>query len=242
MILSLILIAEFIALYLLSNRLIRSLNSLFLLIFRARSVTISLVTLILFPGTVIHELSHLFTAEVLGVRTGKLTLHPTGIESKHFQAGSVEVEKTDPFRRYIIGLAPSIVGIPALTGLSFWAQRLLPEVQASIAAGTLFTAPTTWYLVIAAYLIFVISNTMFSSKQDLKDFFPFAATIVIILGLAWTAGIRVSVTGVALEFLLRGLETLVRTLGIVLALNGVLLLLSRVLIVLVGRITRRVIR
>src|SRR3989337_2674203 len=92
--------AELIALYVLSQSLTQAVFELTVLVFRARSVGITIVTLLTFPGTVVHELSHLFTAEVLGVRTGKLTLVPENIREEEVKAGSVMIADTDPFRRY----------------------------------------------------------------------------------------------------------------------------------------------
>ena len=88
-----LLFAELTALYFLSRWLTKKLYFFFLLVFKVRSVAISGVTLLLFPGTVIHELSHLFTAEILGVPTGKLNLVPEGVRPSSFS-------RSDPIKTY----------------------------------------------------------------------------------------------------------------------------------------------
>ena len=119
MILLLLLFAELFFLFFLSQRLTQSVFDLCILLFRSRSVAITIITIINFPGTVIHELSHLFTAEILGVRTGKLTLVPDFIQKDQIKAGSVMIAATDPFRRYLIGLAPMVTGLVAISALSY---------------------------------------------------------------------------------------------------------------------------
>src|SRR5260221_6045484 len=112
-----VLLLELCALYFLSRWVTQAIFTLFLLFFRIRSVALSLLLVLEFPGTVIHELAHLFTAEVLGVRTGKLTLEPESIRGESIKAGSVMIAQSDPFRRYAIGLAPVFVGIFVLTAI-----------------------------------------------------------------------------------------------------------------------------
>src|SRR3989344_9654538 len=115
----LLLLIEPLALYFLSRWVSKSLFVLFLLLFRSRSVAISLLLVLTFPGTVIHELAHLFTAEILRVPTGKLTLVPESIREASIKSGSVAIAETDPFRRYAIGLAPLFTGVVAISAISY---------------------------------------------------------------------------------------------------------------------------
>ena len=50
------------------------------------------------PGTMLHELSHWFTAILLGVRTSRFSLWPQMKKGGELQMGSVQVELSDPFR------------------------------------------------------------------------------------------------------------------------------------------------
>src|SRR5438046_2497216 len=113
-------IAELLGIYFLSRALTQSIFELTYVLLRARSIAVTVITLLNFPGTVIHELAHLFTAEVMGVHTGKLSLVPESIEELEIKAGSVMIAHTDPFRRYAIGLAPVFVGLIVLTAISYF--------------------------------------------------------------------------------------------------------------------------
>lgn len=237
MILFVLLLVELILLFFLSQRLTQTVFELCLLLFRARSVAITIITILNFPGTVIHELSHLFTAEVLGVHTGKLTLVPESIQGDEIKAGSVMIARSDPFRRYLIGLAPIFVGLLAITTLSYFAPGLWHHV---FAAQTVWYAnPFFYYLLLTIYCLLAVSNAMFSSAEDLKGFVPFAITLGIMIAAAYIAGIRVGITGPALSLATTILDGLTKSLGGVLALNIAGLLMSRLLMFFTEKITRR---
>lgn len=218
----LILLLELAALYVLSRFLTQKLYAFFLLLFQSRPVALSFTTAVLFPGTVIHELGHLFTAEVLGVHTGKLTLVPESLEDGEVRSGSVMIAQSDPFRRYAIGLAPVLAGLLGLTALSFW----LPDLSNKI-----FNAPVPFYqnidslyLLLVTYLIFAVSNSMFSSPEDLKGFTGFAIVVGLLVAGGYIAGIRIGLTGQALVFIQKIGDSLMKSTGIVLAINAFLLL------------------
>lgn len=221
----LLLITELIALYILSQSLTQAIFDLVVLIFRSRSVGITVVSLVTFPGTVVHELSHMFTAEILGVRTGKLTLVPEGLESEEVKTGSVMISSSDPFRRYAIGLAPIFVGLVAISALSYLLSRQNNGI----------TLLTVLYL----YLLLAVSNAMFSSKEDLKGFIPFIIALLAVIAAAYYAGLRIGITGVLLNFVTTILEALTKNLGIVLAINLIGFVLMKGLILVVQKLTRR---
>ncbi len=225
MILLLLLVAELFVLFLLSQRLTQSVFNLSLLVFRARSVAITIITVLNFPGTVIHELSHLFTAEILGVRTGKLTLVPENIQSDEVKAGSVMIAQSDPFRRYFIGLAPMVTGLVAISILSYFLLQQMTSV----------TPLTILYL----YLLLAVSNAMFSSAEDLKGFIPFIVTLGIMAAAAYFAGFRIGITGTAQTVSTQILDSLTKSLGIVLVLNITGIILIKGLMVLTEKITHR---
>jgi hypothetical protein len=200
------------------------------------SAALSFITILLFPGTIIHELSHLFTAEILGVRTGKLTLVPEGIEGPSFaeasageaeiRAGSVAIANTDPIRRTIIGVAPVFVGLLALMAISYF----LPINW------THWSNWTNWKNLLLLYLLFAISNSMFSSREDMKGVIPVFLTLGLFAEATYVAGFRFSLTGQAEVFVVRALESLTKSLGLVLAVNGVILLTVKVLLGVIGKI------
>ncbi len=142
----------------------------------SQTFSVSILSLILLPGTIIHELSHFFFASVLRVPTGELSVIPT-IDEKTGQvkAGKLEIGKVDPFRHTIVGLAPTIIGIFLiyLTGKVFFPQQLT---------------------IIGYYLFFVVSTTMFSSKKDMESLkIALPITLLIILTF-YLIGLRISLT------------------------------------------------
>jgi len=229
MLLLLLLFAELFFLFFLSQWLTQGTYDLCILLFRSRSVGITIITILNFPGTVIHELSHLFTAEVLGVHTGKLTLVPDNIQSNEVKAGSVMIAASDPFRRYLIGLAPIFTGMIAITALSYALFQYVPQ----------WGDWTNWGYVGGIYLLLAVSNAMFSSAEDLKGFIPFIITLGLMAGAAYVAGFRVGITGPALSVSTQILDALTKSLGIVLALNIIGIILTKGLILLTEKLTRR---
>lgn len=226
-----LLLLELAILYFLSRALTKRLFQLFFLLFRSRTLAVTLLTLIQFPGTVVHELAHLFTAEVLGVRTGKLSLVPEDIRETYITTGSVMVGKSDPFRRHAIGLAPIFVGMIVLTALS-----------GLISDWTNVTNWRQWTNWVVFYFLFAVSNSMFSSKEDLKGFIPFAIVLGIFIGFFYYLGLRIGITDSLADIASRIVEQLATSLGIVLGVNLVLLLLAVMELWIVQKITRLRIR
>lgn len=225
---------EVVLLYFLSRFLTQSLYALFILVFRSRTTAVSATTLLLFPGTVVHELAHLFTAEILGVRTGKLNLVPENIREESVKTGSIAIARTDPFRRAAIGLAPVFVGLAVLSALSYWLPGLIESVFRS---GTpVLSNPNALFLILNSYLLFSVSNSMFSSSEDLKGFMPFAITVSLLVSAAYWAGFRIGLTGQALALATKIVTTLIVSLGWVLAVNVILLIMIHVWVVLMRKI------
>lgn len=221
----LLLLGELLGLYIVSQGLTQAIYNLIILLTRSRLVGITVVSILTFPGTVIHELAHLFTAEVLGVHTGKLTLVPEGLNSEDVRTGSVMISQSDPFRRYAIGLAPIFVGLIAVTALSY-----LLSQQFNVS-----TILTVVYL----YLLLAVSNSMFSSKEDLKGFLPFLIALAAMIAAAYFAGLRIGVTGALLGFVSQILDALTRSLGIVLGINIVGFIAAKGLVLLTQKLTHR---
>lgn len=199
-----ILLGELFLLSLLSRKLTQSLYVLFFRLFGSKTIAMTILILLLFPGTVIHELAHLFVAEILRVRTGKLTLVPESLEEAEIRTGSVAIAQTDPFRRTLIGLAPVYIGVIALATLSYFLSQ--PSNHPAIIA-------------IYIYLLFAVSNSMFSSKEDMKGVIPFTITVLLFAAAGYFAGFRVDLTDALLAGWNPVIQTLTRSLGIVLAVN-----------------------
>lgn len=216
MMLLLILIVELLLLYLLSRQVIQMFYSLMHRVTRSRSVAIWITTIIFFPGTVVHELAHLFVAEILRVRTGTLTLVPESLEGSEIKAGGVMIAETDPFRRTLIGLAPVIWGIVTLAALSYFLLQNINSI--------------TVITIIIFYGMFAVSNSMFSSKEDMKGVIPFTITVGLFAAAGYIAGLRIGLTGELLTGSRLVIQTLVRSLGIVLAVNLLVLAATSILL------------
>jgi hypothetical protein len=143
-----------------------------------------LYTLIFFPGVFLHEMSHFLMAAVLGVKTGEITLFPRfNQEPKAGGAatlGSVEVAKSDFIRASFIGAAPFIAGSLALYFMVktyFFDFKL---INTAVHLTWTLNRQQPFITFIMLYLIFVIGNTMFSSKEDTRSW-PLIVIIMVTL-------------------------------------------------------------
>ena len=218
-------IGELIILSYLSKRLTQLTYEVFRYFTRSRSAAISIMTLLLFPGTVVHELSHLFTAEILGVRTGKLTLVPESIDTEEIQSGSVAIAQTGPLRRTLIGTAPMTTGIIIVTIFSYFLPGWMDNAMFVTEMGSI----VSWQLIqviLTIYSIFVVSNTMFASKEDMKGVIPFLSAVIVIMIAIYVAGFRIGLPPMVGETISVIAQTLVRSLGIVIIVNLVFMLIN----------------
>lgn len=168
---------ELLLLFILSRMLTSELSRLIHKVFRSEKLTVFLMALIFFPGTVIHEFSHAIMAKLLFVHVGKMSLMPE-ISGENLKLGSVEVGRADVVRNLLIGIAPFIVG----TGL------ILTVLHYAISNALL-----GFNLITVAILLFVfmISNTMHSSKKDLEGAVGFVLLIVIPFVILYFVGVRI---------------------------------------------------
>ncbi len=221
-------IAELILLSFIARQFTQTGFILLLRLFRSRSVAITIITILLFPGTVIHELSHLFTAEIFGIHTGKLTLAPESIEGEDIQSGSVSIAQTDPFRRTLIGVSPTTNGTIAVTALSWWLVNVI-HYERYILINTNIS------IIIIFYLILAISNTMFTSKEDTKGVIPVFLTILIIIAGLYMTGIRIGLPPGMTQGIQTIIQSLFQNLGIALCMNLVGLALFSGILLLVAK-------
>ena len=155
-----------------------------------RDMALVLYSLPLLPGVVLHELSHTAVALLLRVRTKGFTVLPHRDEQGHVALGSVMVERVDPLRASLIGLAPLLFGSGAvlLIGRQVFDVTDLGNVLLSgqgpaiaNAVSRLFQAPDAWLWL---YLIFAFSNAMLPSPSDRETWPPVILFIVGIVALA----------------------------------------------------------
>lgn len=180
-----IFIVEFILLLFLSRALTRSLS---------RFLSIHALSFIFLPGIIIHELSHLLTAAILFVPVGEIEFMPKVVEGG-VKLGSVAIGKTDPIRRAIIGFAPVLAGLTIIIGIIYLFTinlQFLREIQAYFLLGI---------VLLAGYILFAISNTMFSSSRDMEGTVELFITILIIFGISYFMGFRPSFSFIPAAFI-----------------------------------------
>ena len=159
-------VIELTFLYFISRLSIRELFYSLRIFFRSEKIVFAIVALIFFPGTVIHELSHFIVAMLLFLKVREIHIFPE-FEKNYIKLGRVIYEKQDVIRGIIVGIAPIAIGLV----IFFWMSTL-----------QIFFIENIWLKLLMLYLIFVISTTMFSSRQDLIDLgYLLPITIIIIL-------------------------------------------------------------
>ena len=153
----------------LRKRLVYELSGLSLLMFGHTKPGLLLYTVIMLPGTILHELSHWLMAELLRVPTGAITIFPDdelGRESES-RLGSVATAASDPFRGFLIGIAPMLTGLGVLVAL---AMLLRDGWQAGWHPG---------WLILLVYGLIVVGNSMLISSADRRTW----PAVGIMLGL-----------------------------------------------------------
>lgn len=149
----------------------------------SRFLSINFLSFLFLPGVIIHELSHLLIASVLSVPVGSMEFMPKKSQN-NVKLGSIEIAKTDPIRRSIIGFAPVFVGLIIILGIVylFTSNILFFKDKDSYILGAAILGE--------AYLLFVISNTMFSSSKDIEGTIEILITLLIIFIAVYILGFR----------------------------------------------------
>ena len=158
-------------LYFSSRSLLTHLLKLFSHLTKSKSTSLNLLFFLLLPGIFLHEFSHILSAAILQVPTGHLSLKPE-LKDNQLKLGSAQIARTDPIRLTLIGSAPFFSGT-----LILW---LILTLGLNLNLTNLSLSPilsTPPFLIfLFTYLLFAITNTMFSSPSDLQ-----AAALPIIL-------------------------------------------------------------
>jgi hypothetical protein len=127
--------------------------------------------LLLWPGIVLHELSHAAMAVALGLKVGKFSLGPR-LHGKYVELGSVRVARGGPVRDSLVGLAPFLSGTVVLLLVGYLVFDVTALGQAwqaggwagvAAALGNIARARDLW---IWAYVMFAASNAMIPSPSD----------------------------------------------------------------------------
>lgn len=142
------------------------------------NIPVWLYAILFLPGTVIHELSHFLAAKILSVPVGKFSLSFKKYNDE-VVLGSVSIAKVDIFRRFLVGIAPLIFGITLLM------ITIYMTVKNNIYSNWLAA-------LVVGYVIFIIANSMFSSRQDLKGAWKLGIIVIFIAVASYALGIKIS--------------------------------------------------
>lgn len=139
-------------------------------IFKHDSIVFSCLAFIFLPGTVFHELAHYIMAHILFLHVTGFSLIPQWCKG-NIILGKVTYIRKDVFRSILVGVAPILFGMASFITIAY--LQLFPDVTNGFIHNALFV-----------YLIFVISTSMYSSKQDLMDIvyiIPIVLTLVVLI-------------------------------------------------------------
>lgn len=207
MLFALLFLIELFTLFLLSKSVTQLLGTFFHRLTQSNKATVQLLALLFFPGTLFHELSHALMAGLLFVPVGTIDLFPK-VEEHGIKLGSVSIARTDPFRRFLIGMAPFFFGTTFLLGILFYAT------QNNLFSNYLF-------ILLIGYLVFEIGNTMFSSKKDMEGAIELLLVVLFFAIVFYILGFRIPVSPdiifenpIVLQVLQKGILFLLIPLGI----------------------------
>ncbi len=145
----------------------RNLQSALLRLTGHPDAAVMLYWALLFPGVLLHELSHWLAALFLGVRRYRFAMWPQR-SGGQIRLGAVQVAEVDPLRMSLIGAAPLGTGLLVLaliggrwsgapaSGIALWGSawemlRSLPQREWG------------W---LGFYLLFAVGNAMWPSPSD----------------------------------------------------------------------------
>jgi hypothetical protein len=213
----------------------REVQIVFLLITHSQAIALVLFSLLLFPGVLLHELSHFIMARLLGVRTGRFSLIPGLLPDGKLRLGYVETGQSDVIRDSLIGLAPLVTGAAAVAYLGISRMSLLPVAaqlgQANWAGfwSALLALPGQTDFWLWFYLAFAISSAMLPSASDRRSWLPILLGLAILLGLVLLAGAGPWMLENISPWLGRAFRALATVFGISLVTNLVLLIPFRLI-------------
>jgi membrane-associated protease RseP (regulator of RpoE activity) len=177
----------FLALLLLTRWITRHVQGVGYLVSGDGQAALVLSFLLILPGVILHETSHVLVAWLLRVRVRRLSL---GLRRKgvgrQIALGSVDIAQTDPLRASLIGLAPLIAGLAVilLIGGQVLHLEALPTPSKPgfwAALVTAYATPDFWLWV---YLVLAIGNAMLPSAAD-RQSWGVAIGFIAVIGAAF---------------------------------------------------------
>jgi hypothetical protein len=145
--------------------------------------------LMVFPGVLLHELSHFLAFRLMGV---SCRLHlGVNIQDNSAVYGSVEFYESDvsALKHFISGITPLVTGLVAISLLSINFLGL-PSIRSMAANGaevqlsSLWQSAQTFWFWLALYLIFAISSEMVPSPSDRRYWVHLGVILVVLIIIA----------------------------------------------------------
>jgi hypothetical protein len=150
-------------------------------------VALVLYFVVVLPGVVLHELSHLAMAFLLRVKVLGFSLGPRRQgQGGRVSLGSIRVGRVDPVRGSLIGLAPLLGGSAALLlignqvlGVGELGRALDGQGLDGLLSGVgrVLAVADSWLWL---YLVFAVANAMLPSESDMRALRP----VLLFLGIA----------------------------------------------------------
>lgn len=177
---------ELFLLFLLSKQMTKHLSFLLLRITKRKTASMYVFSFLFLPGTLVHELAHYFTAIILFVRVGNMHLFPR-VDQHSIRLGSVDVAKSDPVRKFFIGVSPILVG----TALILFSLFSFVNVH-------IFSLPIQ--IALEGYILFAVGNTMFSSKKDVEGAVELLLIVALLCFFFYVLGLRININSALLQY------------------------------------------
>jgi hypothetical protein len=184
-----------------------------MLLFGRPGAAFWLYLLVMLPGVLLHEVSHWLVARLLGLATGGLSIGPRQSANGRWQLGAIEIERSDPLRDSLVGLAPLVAGaavVVAIPHVVFGLQMVGLAQAGSLslprAAAQVLTTPDS---LLWLYLLFAVSNSMLPSPADRHSWGVLVIYIALLAGAAYAVFGLPSLPASLLDALARSLDALV---------------------------------
>lgn len=179
-------------------------------------------------------------AKALRVPTGRITLGPRR-RGEELIFASLSIEKTDPFRKSIIGLAPLLGGTLAISLIAQWEWPFIPWGSSPDEAlrhliSHLSEYGRAPYLLLLLYLLFSVSNGMLPSETDRQGWLPVLLFGGLVVFISLLVGFTPRIPKEIAFWVSRGMTYLTLAFIITLVVDGLSSLLIYLLEKLVGAI------
>jgi len=144
-----------------------------------KRISIIIYSILFFPGTFIHEMSHFLTALFLLVPISDVHILPRFKEDDKVKLGSVETQKVDFIRNFLVGTAPFIFGIVIIFTLSnLFIKQYFPL--------------NSYMTFLFGYIIFQVANSMYLSGADMIAGWEFIVFLLFIFGIGYFLEVRLN--------------------------------------------------